>query len=111
MFRSVTKSKVKSAITRRDVVEVLAKDHEVFKNIKGTPVGRSFPFQTKLTSQAKDVLCRILEEGSVPFDISDEPDPGLRVCYKNGWIHRALCDVENEQKGYVAVLTSRLHEK
>lgn len=38
-------------------------------------------------------------------------NPGFRVCYEYGWIHRAWCQVGIREKGFVAVLSSRLHEK
>lgn len=111
MFRSEIKHGRKSTITTADVVDVLAKDDEVFEKIEGTVVTRSFPTRGGFTPQAKNVLCKILEEGFVPFDRSDETDPGLRVCYENGWIQRALRDVGSKETEYIAVLASRLHEK
>ena len=109
MFRSETKFQVISAITKQDVVQALADDAKVFKSIKGTLVSRSFP-QTNLTPQAKVVLCKILEDGYVPFDKTDEGDAGLRSCYENGWIHRALRE-DGPRIQIAAVLPSRLHEK
>lgn len=110
MFRSEAKFEVISAIRKHDVVQALADDVKVFRGITGTLVSRSFPFQTKLTPQAKDVLCRTLEDGYVTFDKTDEGDAGLRSCYENGWIHRASWE-DGPQIQIVAVLSSRLHEK
>jgi hypothetical protein len=110
VFRSETEFQVIPAITKQDVVQALADDAKVFKSIKGTLVSRSFPFQTNLTPQAKVVLCKILEDGYVSFDKTDEGDAGLRSCYENGWIHRALRE-DGPQIQIAAVLPSRLHEK
>lgn len=111
MFRSETKFQEKPEITKDDVVQTLKRDDVVFEAVKGTLVSRSLPLQTSLTSEAKDTLCKILEEGFVPFDIPDETNTGLRLCYENGWIHRAVHEDESGQREFIAVLPSRLHEK
>ena len=74
--------------------------------LQGYPVNRSFPSAQKLTVEAADVLRKILQDGSIPRDLKD---PGLRLCYEEGWIHSVTTDLDTED--VVCVLPSKLHEK
>jgi len=70
------------------------------------PVQRSFPSSQKLTVEAADVLRKVLQDGSIPRQLED---PGVRLCYEEGWIHSEITDLDTED--VVCVLPSKLHEK
>jgi len=67
------------------------------------PVNRSFPDISRATNGISNILNKITEEGSVPFDLNDAD---IRFCYRSGWIHRVALDGDD-----IAVLPSHLHEK
>jgi hypothetical protein len=86
-------------------------DNQVFKCLGKAVVSRSFPYQDKLTVEARNTLSKVLEDGYILFDESDD---GIRSCYEYGWIHRAIMREESEDSQWwchIGVLPSRLHEK
>ena len=70
------------------------------------PVQRSFPSQRKLTVEAANVLREVLQLGNIPRNLEN---PGIRLCYKEGWIHSEATDQDGNN--IVCVLPSKLHEK
>ena len=74
--------------------------------LKEYPVQRSFPLRKKLTVEAADVLRKVLQHGSIPRQLED---PGIRLCYEEGWVHSETIDLDTEDT--VCVLPSKLHEK
>jgi hypothetical protein len=74
--------------------------------LKGYPVQRSFPSEEKLTAKAFDMLRKVLECGSIPRRLED---PGIRLCYEEGWVHSDATDLSAQH--IVCVLPSKLHEK
>jgi hypothetical protein len=74
--------------------------------LKEYPVQRSFPLAAKLTIEAADVLRKVLQHGSVPRQLED---PGIHLCYEQGWVHSDTTDLDTED--IVCVLPSKLHEK
>jgi hypothetical protein len=69
-------------------------------------VKRSFPSQRKLTVEAANVLREVLQLGSIPRNLEN---PGIRLCYEEGWIHSEAMD--QDAVDIVCVLPSKLHEK
>lgn len=108
VYRSEVKHGVTRTITESGVIQALADDSKVFSSLAGTVVSRSFPFGDKITPEAKDTLGRVLEDGYILFD---ELVDGIRHCYENGWIHRALVPEYPGQWHTIGILPSRLHEK
>ncbi|EED23457.1 conserved hypothetical protein [Talaromyces stipitatus ATCC 10500] len=108
VYRSQVKYKDISTITQDHVTQALADDNKVFGGLDGSIVFRSFPFPGKLTPEARSALITILEDGYILFDESSD---GIRCCYENGWIHRAILGDSSLQQNSVGVLPSRLHEK
>ncbi|BCR83119.1 crinkler effector domain-containing protein [Aspergillus chevalieri] len=91
------------ALTEDHVIWFLEDTATVFQKLSTQPVNRSFPKIPEATDGISDMLNKITEEGSIPFDINDA---SIKFCYQKGWIHRVAlgsCDI--------AVLPSRLHEK
>ena len=76
----------------------------VFTKLKDESVARSFPHIKRSTSEISNILNKITEEGSIPFDLKDA---NIKFCYQNGWIHRVIL----EDGGDIAILPTRLHEK
>jgi hypothetical protein len=74
--------------------------------LKEYPVQRSFPSARKLTIEAADVLRKVLQYGSIPRQLKD---PGICLCYKEGWVHSETTDLDMEDVD--CVLPSKLHEK
>jgi hypothetical protein len=74
--------------------------------LKEYPVQRSFPSVKKLTVEAADVLRKVLQYGNIPRQLKD---PGIRLCYEEGWVHSIITDLDKED--IVCVLPSKLHEK
>jgi hypothetical protein len=74
--------------------------------LEAYPVQRSFPSQEKLTVEAADVLRKVLKYGSIPRQLGD---PGIRLCYEEGWVHSEPTDLYAED--VVCVFPSKLHEK
>lgn len=70
------------------------------------PVQRSFPSQRKLTVEAANVLWEVLQLGNIPRNLEN---PGIRLCYEEGWIHSEATD--QHAANIVCVLPSKLHEK
>jgi hypothetical protein len=70
------------------------------------PVHRSFPSAEKLTTEAANVLRKVLQDGSIPRQLED---PGIRLCYEQGWVHSDTTNPDTEDT--VCVLPSKLHEK
>ena len=60
----------------------------------------------KLTVEAADVLRKVLQHGSIPCQLED---PGIRLCYEEGWVHSVTTDLDTE--AVACVLPSKLHEK
>ena len=60
----------------------------------------------KLTVEAADVLRKVLQYGSIRHQ---PEDPGIRLCYEEGWVHSETMDLDTERIAYV--LPSKLHEK
>lgn len=58
----------------------------------------------KPESGISNILNKITEDGSIPFDINDA---SIKPCYQKGWIHRVVLDDGHD----IAILPSRLHEK
>jgi hypothetical protein len=81
-------------------------ESKVFKMLDSRPVQRSFPSQRKLTVEAADVLRKVLQSGNIRRDLED---PGVSLCYKEGWIHSEATD--QHANNIVCVLPSKLHEK
>ena len=81
-------------------------ESKVFKMLKEYPVQRSFPSAKKLTVEAADVLRKVLQHGNIPHRLED---PGIRLCYEEGWVHSVTTDLDTED--VVCVLPSKLHEK
>jgi hypothetical protein len=87
----------------------LTDDNQVFNSLEGnTVIARSFPDQNELTVEAKNTLSKVLEDGYILFDESDD---GIRYCYKYGWIHREIITEGNKWWRHIGILPSRLHEK
>jgi len=74
--------------------------------LQESPVQRSFPSDRKLTVEAANVLREVLQHGSIPRELDD---PGIRLCYEEGWVHSEATD--RFANNVVCVLPSRLHEK
>jgi hypothetical protein len=74
--------------------------------LKAYPVQRSFPSEEKLTVEAADVLRKVLQYGSIPRQLKD---PGISLCYEQGWVHSDTTDLDTEATA--CVLPSKLHEK
>jgi hypothetical protein len=108
VYRSQVKHKDMSTITQDYVTQALADDNKVFHRLNGSIVFRSFSFPGKLKPEARSTLIAILEDGYILFD---ESSKGIRCCYENGWIHRAILEDSSLQQMSVGVLASRLHEK
>ncbi|KAK9237143.1 hypothetical protein V1525DRAFT_404725 [Lipomyces kononenkoae] len=108
VYRSEVKHGITPTITENSVIQALADDNKVFSSLQGTAVSRSFPFGDGFTVEAANTLRQALEDGYIPFNESVD---GIRCCYENGWIHRAVLRDSNEQQKSVGVLPSRLHEK
>jgi hypothetical protein len=82
----------------------LSDEEASFGYLQQTSVQRSFPRKLKLTPEAVEVLRRVLVEHSIPCDLDD---PGIKLCYLNGWLHaEAIDSLGNE---IVCVLPSPLH--
>ena len=90
-------------LTEDHVIWFLEDTAKVFEKLSRESVDRSFPRIERCTSKVSNILNKITEEGSVPFDLNDAD---IRFCYQNGWIHRVALDGDD-----IAVLPSRLHEK
>jgi len=76
-------------LTEDHVIWFLEDTATVFKKLSVKPVDRSFPCISRATSGISNTLCKIAEEGSIPFDIND---PSIKFCYQKGWIHRVALD-------------------
>ena len=74
--------------------------------LKEYPVQRSFPLVKKLPVEVVDVLRKVLQHGNIPRQLED---PGIRLCYEEGWVHSETTDLDTENT--VCVLPSKLHEK
>jgi len=74
--------------------------------LENSPVQRSFPSSQKLTVEAANVLREVLQHGSIRRQLDD---PGIRLCYEEGWVHAEAMDLYAED--IVCVLPSKLHEK
>lgn len=74
--------------------------------LQESPVQRSFPLDEKLTVEAANVLREVLQHGSIPRALDN---PGIRLCYEEGWVHSEATD--RHAKNVVCVLPSKLHEK
>jgi hypothetical protein len=70
------------------------------------PVKRSFPSQRKLTVEAANVLQEVLQLGNIPRNLEN---PGIHLCYEEGWIHSEATD--QDAVDIVCVLLSKLHKK
>jgi hypothetical protein len=93
-------------ITKDDFVKALDDDATVFSNLAAYPVSRSFPQQKVLTLPAVNVLSKVLQYGSIPFDRNDE---GMRLCFEMGWVHVDAVDLWGSFEW--CFMPSRLHEK
>jgi hypothetical protein len=69
-------------------------------------VQRSFPSDKKLTVEAANVLREVLQHGSIRRQLNN---PGIRLCYEEGWVHSEATDLLADH--IVCVLPSKLHEK
>ena len=74
--------------------------------LQTSPVQRSFPSDSKLTTQAVNVLREVLQHGSIDRKLED---PGIRLCYEEGWLHSEATD--RLAQHIVCVLPSKLHAK
>ena len=90
-------------MTEDHVIWFLEDTATVFQKLSIKPVNRSFPVIPEATDGISDILNKITEEGSIPFDINDAI---IKHCYQKGWIHRVALGGRD-----IAVLPSRLHEK
>ncbi|BCR87943.1 ATP-binding protein [Aspergillus chevalieri] len=90
-------------LTEDHVIWFLEDAATVFDKLSTRPIYRSFPDISRATNGISNTLCKITEEGSIPFDINDA---SINFCYQKGWIHRVALDGDD-----IAVLPSRLHEK
>ncbi|ODM21276.1 hypothetical protein SI65_04329 [Aspergillus cristatus] len=90
-------------LTEDHVIWFLEDTATVFQKLSTQPVNRSFPKIPEATDGISDMLNKITEEGSIPFDINDA---SIKFCYQKGWIHRVALGGHD-----IAVLPSRLHEK
>ncbi|BCR86719.1 ATP-binding protein [Aspergillus chevalieri] len=90
-------------LTEDHIIWFLEDAATVFDKLSTRPVNRSFPDISRATNGISNTLCKITEEGSIPFDINDA---SIKFCYQKGWIHRVALDGDD-----IAVLPSRLHEK
>ncbi|BCR89602.1 ATP-binding protein [Aspergillus chevalieri] len=102
-YRRDIKHKHLRTLTEDHVIWFLEDTARVFDKLSRESVDRSFPRIERCTSEVSNILNKITEEGSVPFDLNDAD---IRFCYQNGWIHRVALDGDD-----IAVLPSRLHEK
>lgn len=95
------------------MIQSLKDEKTVFEKLMSSAVGRSFPLKTSkfFTTDAVKILRKVLEDGYVPFDETNE---GIQNCYQMGWIHRSLLRDGTQQDSIhlnIGVLPSRLHEK
>ena len=74
--------------------------------LESYPVERSFSSEKKLTVEAADTLRKVLQYGSIPRQLED---PGIRLCYEEGWVHSEATDLKAEC--IFCVMPSKLHEK
>ena len=91
-------------LTKVYVIQFLEDATTVFQGLSDEPVGRSFPYTIKPESGISNILNKIAEDGSIPFDINYA---SIKYCYQKGWIHRVALDDADD----IAILPSRLHEK
>ncbi|BCR89869.1 uncharacterized protein ACHE_51067S [Aspergillus chevalieri] len=102
-YRHKIKHRHIKTLTEDHVIWFLEDTGTVFQKLSTQPVNRSFPDISRATNGICNTLCKITEEGSIPFDINNA---SIKFCYQKGWIHRVALD-----GGDIAVLPSRLHEK
>ena len=93
-------------VTKELLIQALDDEHRVFETLKACAVNRSFPRRRDITPQARDVLRKVLVDGSIPYNFGD---PGFNDCYEMGWIHSEATDTDASE--IVCVLPSKLHEK
>ena len=91
-------------LTNDHVVRFLGDTATVFQKLSDEPVGRSFPHGMKPDSVILNILSKITDDGSIPFDIYDA---NIKSCYQKSWIHRVALDDADD----IALLPSRVHEK
>ncbi|ODM16358.1 hypothetical protein SI65_08358 [Aspergillus cristatus] len=102
-YRHDIKHGIIRTLTEDHVIWFLEDTATVFDKLSRESVNHSFPRIERSTSKISNILNKITEEGSVPFNLNDAD---IRFCYQNGWIHRVALDGDD-----IAVLPSRLHEK
>jgi hypothetical protein len=92
-------------ITEDDLIKELDDDTSVFSALENFPVKRSFPRQRHLTIPAKNILSKLCQSRSIPFDYKDE---GMKVCATRGWVHVDAADTEGDHQ--FCFLPSPLHQ-
>lgn len=90
---------------QRTYLVTLDDEFQVFNFIEEAPVRQSFPNTRCLTPQAAHVLRRVLVDGSIPRNLSDE---GIKLCYEMGWLHAEPID---EAGWNVVCVSEPLHAK
>ncbi|KAF8540141.1 hypothetical protein BDD12DRAFT_834542 [Trichophaea hybrida] len=88
-----------------DIINCLDNEKD-FERLRSTVVFRSFPKKQKMTFAAKSVLQRALVNGQVERDLDD---PGINLCYKEGWLHSEPLDEDADK--IVLVFPTALHAK
>lgn len=105
-YRSDLKNHVIECVTKDLLIQALDDESKVFQLLQNSPVQRSFPSDKKLTVEAANVLREVLQHGSIRRQLNN---PGIRLCYEEGWVHSEATDLLADH--IVCVLPSKLHEK
>ena len=96
-------------VTKEILSQSLYDESRVFRGLRKNAVFTSFPLPKFLTVQAVKVLRKVLEDGSVPFNLQDD---GLQLCYEKGWLHLDLARTSaSENPQMICFLPTRLHMK
>ena len=87
-------------------IEAALDDEEkLFDHLLHTGFERSFP-PDDLDGEAAHALRCTLANKSIPLD---HDDPGIELCYKNGWLHSE--PIDRRAKHAVCIFPSNLHMK
>lgn len=108
-YEQAIKNSTIRTVTKELLSQSFSDESRVFRDLRRTAVFASFPLPHLLTASAVKVLRRVLEDGSVPFNLQDD---GIRLCYENGWLHSDLTRTStSEDPKMICFLPTRLHMK
>ncbi|KAL2821050.1 hypothetical protein BJX63DRAFT_418092 [Aspergillus granulosus] len=88
------------------LVDFIITEKDVWTFLKEADVYRSFPKHTQMIPETREILAKVLEQGSIAYNKTDEH---MKTCYQSGWLHKTLKNDDDDTE--VCVLASRLHEK